>query len=105
MLSVWDVSIQQAWLPCRATQAAETKPLDLLAVRRSIARVYLARATQTSSVCLPRGSFLAVNKPVLLEVLYKRTDYIIQPWKTQLICGFCWEKKTYADARNVPDKG
>ena len=37
-----DVSIQQAWHLYRATPAAETKPLDPLVVRRSIARVYLA---------------------------------------------------------------
>ena len=60
-----DVSIQQAWHLYRATPAAETKPLDLLAVRRSIARVYLARATQTSLFGGPRGCFLAVNKRVL----------------------------------------
>ena len=36
-----DVSIQQAQHLYRATPAAETKPLELLAVRRSIARVYL----------------------------------------------------------------
>ena len=63
-----DASIQQAWHLYRATPAAETKPPDLLAVRRSIARVYLAPAKQTSSFGHPGGSILAVNKWVLPEV-------------------------------------
>ena len=48
-----DVSIQQAWHLYRAAPAAETR-LDLLVLRRSIARVYLARVTQTSSFGRPR---------------------------------------------------
>ena len=52
-----DVSIQQAWHLYRATPAAETKLLDLLAARRSISRVYLSHATQTS-FGHPKGSFL-----------------------------------------------
>ena len=63
-----DASIQQACHPYKATSAAETKPLDLLAVRRSIARVYLARVPQTPSFGRLTGSFLAVNKRILPEV-------------------------------------
>ena len=90
-----DVSIQQAWHLYRATPAAETKPLDRLAVRRSITRVYLARATQTSSFGRLGRSFLAVNKWVLPGVRYDRTDHIIQSWKAQLKSGFCWGEKAY----------
>ena len=68
---------QQAWHLCRSTPAVEIKPLDNLAVRRFIARVYLAHATQASFFGRPRGSFPAVNKRVLTEVWYDRIDYII----------------------------
>ena len=58
-----DASRQQTCHLCRATPADETKSMDLLAVRRSIARVYLA--PQTSLFGCPRGSFWAVTKAVL----------------------------------------
>ena len=39
-----DLSVQQAWHLYRSTNAAKDNPLDLLAIRRGIVRVYLARA-------------------------------------------------------------
>ena len=68
MLSVWTSVSSRKWHLYRATPAAEIKPLDLLAVGRSIARDYLARAAQTSSFGSPRGFFLAVNKRIFPEV-------------------------------------
>ena len=39
-----DLSVQQAWHLYKSTNAAKDNPLDLLAIRRGIVRVYLARA-------------------------------------------------------------
>lgn len=86
-----DVSVQQAWHLYRATPTSATDPKDLLSIRRSIARVYLLRASQTSAG-RPRQPTLKVSKRVPPEVRYDRVDHIIQPWKTQLRCGQCGKK-------------
>lgn len=63
-----DLTIQQVWHLYRSTDKANTNPLDLLAVRRYIVRVYLARAG-TARPGRPRG-FVRLDKRVQPEVRF-----------------------------------
>ena len=60
-----DLSVQQAWHLYRSTNAAKDNPLDLLAIRRGIVRVYLARARPVAPG-RPRG-FVFLDKRVPSE--------------------------------------
>ena len=98
-----DLSVQQSWHLIRATsgakepelldqtQAGRKGELDLLAVRRSIARVYLARTSRTKPG-RPQNFNLSLDKRVSLDVRFDKTDHLIEPWNTQLRCAACGMK-------------
>lgn len=85
-----DLSIQQAWHLYRETDAARGNPLDLLAIRRTVARVYLSRAGHAGPG-RPTG-FVSLDRRVLPEVRFDRLDHLVQSWPTQLRCGSCGKK-------------
>ena len=85
-----DLSVQQAWHLYRSTNAAKDNPLDLLAIRRGIVRVYLARAGPIAPGC-PRG-FVSLDKHVPSEVRYDRVDHLVQSWPATAEMLSMWQK-------------
>ena len=85
-----DLSIQQACHLYRSTDAAKTNVLDLLAIRRGIARVYLTRAGHRKPG--RRRGFVSLDKRVATEIRYDRVDHLVERWGTQLRCGACRKK-------------
>ncbi|XP_070179915.1 piggyBac transposable element-derived protein 3-like [Littorina saxatilis] len=86
-----DVCIQQVWHLYRATEAAKNNPLDLLAIRRRVVRVYLGCASHHAAPGRPRGH-VSVDKRVLEEIRFDRLDHLVELWPTQLGCGACGKK-------------
>ena len=89
-----DVCVQQAWHLYRATGLATDEPLDLLAVRRSIARVYLARGPRHVTIGRPRGLASYANR-VPEQIRFDRLDHLVQPWASQLKCACCGMKSRH----------
>ena len=87
-----DMCVQQAWHLYHATELAIDEPLDLLAFRRSIAWVYLARGPRHVIIGRPRGFASSANR-VPEQIWFDRLDHLVQPWATQLKCACC-EMKT-----------
>ncbi|XP_070198852.1 piggyBac transposable element-derived protein 3-like [Littorina saxatilis] len=82
-----DLSIQQAWHLYRQTDTSSEKGLDLLAFRRAVAKVYLARARSRPDA--GRGRPASLDKRLPTAVRFDRTDHLITPWPTQLRCSHC----------------
>ena len=89
-----DVSVQQTWHLYRATPASQDKPLDLLAVRRSIARTYLTHAPKAKGAGRPshKGRTAALDKRVPTAVRLDGKHHLVEPWPTQLRCAACGMK-------------
>ena len=72
-----DMCVQQGWHLYRATELAIDEPLDLLAFRRSIARVDLARGPRHVTIGRPRGFSASANR-VPEKIRFDRLDHLDQ---------------------------
>ena len=87
-----DLCVQQAWHLYRATPAGKEKPLDLLAVRRSVATSYLSRAPKTKGAGRRGGHPPPLDKRVPQNLRYDRLDHLIEPCPKQGRCASCGMK-------------
>ena len=89
-----DMVMQNAWNLYRLTPKYQEEPLDLLAFRRSVCKVYLMRFSQRVSLGRPVGRPLALHKRVPDAVRLDGTNHLIQPGPTQRVCMQCKKKST-----------
>ena len=81
-----DLCVQQSWHLYRATPTAGRSPLDLLAVRCTIAITYLERSEKPARVGRPLGRTSRMDKRVPRAVGLGGKGHLVQCVQTQIGC-------------------
>jgi DNA excision repair protein ERCC-6 len=89
-----DLAVQQTWHLYRATPTGEENPLDLLAVRRAIATVYLSRSVKQHRVGRPLGRPAQLHKRVAPALRFDGKDHLVERVQKRLRCASCGKKSS-----------
>ena len=88
-----DLAIQNGWLLYRKTPSWQHRPLDLLAFRRDVVRVYLMRHAQPARMGRP-GRPQALTQRVPEEVRLDNRGHFFADSPTQRRCANCRKNTT-----------
>ncbi|XP_070203322.1 piggyBac transposable element-derived protein 2-like [Littorina saxatilis] len=101
-----DLCVQQTWHMYRATPASEYIPMDLLAVRRAIADIYLKRSHAAARLELPNhpvGRVAKLDRRVPPAIRCDGLDHLVEHISKQRRCAQCGKKvKQICLKCNVP---
>lgn len=83
-----DAMMQNAWILYRKTPSYQEQPLDLLAFRRDVVRVYIMRHAKPATIGRP-GRPQPLSQRVPLEIRVDGRGHYFTDSQTQRRCGHC----------------
>ncbi|KAK7110131.1 hypothetical protein V1264_014056 [Littorina saxatilis] len=101
-----DLCVQQTWHMYRATPASEYIPMDLVAVQRAIADIYLKRSHAAARLELPNhpvGRVAKLDRRIPPAIRCDGLDHLVEHISKQRRCAQCGKKvKQICLKCNVP---